>query len=267
MSALEVWFNYVVPLIPTAFHRTGGEVLVTQDLVLEEVFNQTGETPVRCDISRHGANPMTGKASWIISFKKRVQPFHIFNTWSQSRPIEKKPRITRHDIGGCQGWCNPVKCTRAPIYGHYSVKLEGHDSLARENCWHKARCANCHGPYKASYNNCLARPKVKNGSIIRPTKNKLRKIRQAGKQATLIATTGSTSCSTSTSPATPRGASLGQASTPSTPSSPSPSPSSQLQGVKRRSGGARVTEHEMATPTSSASFSASSSASSSSGRP
>ena len=63
VSALEVWFNYVVPLIPTAFHGTSGEVLVTQDLVLEEVFNQTGETPVRYDISRHGANPMTGKAS------------------------------------------------------------------------------------------------------------------------------------------------------------------------------------------------------------
>ena len=46
MSAPEVWFNYVVPLIPTAFHGTGGEVLVTQDLVLEEVFNQTGETLV-----------------------------------------------------------------------------------------------------------------------------------------------------------------------------------------------------------------------------
>jgi hypothetical protein len=63
VSALEVWFNYVVPLIPTAFHGTGGEVLVTQDLVLEEVFNQTGETLVRYDISRHGVNPMTGKAS------------------------------------------------------------------------------------------------------------------------------------------------------------------------------------------------------------
>jgi hypothetical protein len=46
VSAPEVWFNYVVPLIPTAFYRTSGEVLVTQDLVLEEVFNQTEETLV-----------------------------------------------------------------------------------------------------------------------------------------------------------------------------------------------------------------------------
>jgi hypothetical protein len=63
VSAPEVWFDYVVPLIPAAFYGISGEVLVTQDLMLEEAFNQTGETPVRCDMSRHGANPTTGKAS------------------------------------------------------------------------------------------------------------------------------------------------------------------------------------------------------------
>ena len=147
---------------------------------------------------------------------------------------------------GCQGWCNPVKCTRAPICGHCSAKLEGHDGLARENCQHKARCANCHGPHEASYNNCLARPRVKNGSIIRPTKNELRRIRQAGRQAALIAAVGSTSRRTLTSPAIPRGANLDQASTPGTLSSPSPLPSIQPQGVKRQSGRACVTEHEMA---------------------
>jgi hypothetical protein len=75
----EVWFDYVVPLIPTAFHGTSEEVLVTRDLVLKKAFNQTGETPVWCDISKHGANLTTGKASWIISFTKKVRSFHIFN--------------------------------------------------------------------------------------------------------------------------------------------------------------------------------------------
>jgi hypothetical protein len=36
---LEVWFDYIVPLIPTAFYSISGEVLVTRDLVLEEAFN------------------------------------------------------------------------------------------------------------------------------------------------------------------------------------------------------------------------------------
>ena len=60
--APEVWFDYVVLLILTAFYSVSGKVLVTRDLVLEEAFNQTGKTPVRCDISRHSVNPITGKA-------------------------------------------------------------------------------------------------------------------------------------------------------------------------------------------------------------
>jgi hypothetical protein len=59
----EVWHDYVVPLIPTAFYRVAGDILVTLELVTEEAFNQTGETPVRCNILRHGANPNSRKAS------------------------------------------------------------------------------------------------------------------------------------------------------------------------------------------------------------
>ena len=266
VSVPEVWFDYVVPLIPAAFHGISGEILVTQDLMLEEAFNQTGETPVRCDMSRHGANPITGKASWIISFKKKVRPFYIFNTWSHARLIDKKPRITRHAIGGCQGWCNPVKCTRAPLCGHCGSKVEGHDGPTGENCQHGAKCANCWGPHKASHDNCPARPKTKNGRIIRPTKAEIRRIRQAGRQAALAAAAaGSTSRATSTS-----SFSTGRANLDLTSASPSlsPTPSLQLLGTKRRNG-ARITEYENAggqstptpashiVPTPSASFSSS----------
>jgi hypothetical protein len=266
ISVPEVWFDYVVPLIPAAFHGISGEILVTQDLMLEEVFNQTGETPVRCDMSRHGANPTTGKASWIISFKKKVRPFHIFNTWSQARLIDKKPRITRHAMGGCQGWCNPVKCTRAPLCGHCGSKIEGHDGPTGENCQHGAKCANCWGPHKASHDNCPARPKTKNGRIVRPTKAEIRRIRQAGRQAALAAAAGSTSRSTSTSPSP-----TGRANLDLTSTSPglSPTPSLQLQGTKRRNG-ARITEYEDAgsqsTPTPASPSVPASSASSSSSR-
>ena len=232
----EVWFDYIVPLIPTAFHGISGEVLVTRDLVLEEAFNQTGETPVRCDISRHGANPTTGKASWIISFTKKVRSFHIFNTWSQARLINKKPRINRHAIGGCQGWCNPVKCTRAPLCGHCGSKIEGHDGPTGENCQHKAKCANCWGPHRASHDNCPARPKVKDGRIIRPTKAEIRRIRQAGRQAALSAA----AASPTPAPTRRDGTDLA-----GTSPSPSPTPSLQLQGTKRRNG-AHITEYENA---------------------
>jgi hypothetical protein len=267
VSVPEVWFDYVVPLIPAAFHGISGEILVTQDLMLEEAFNQTGETPVRCDISRHGANPITGKASWIISFKKKVRPFHIFNTWSYARLIDKKPRINRHAIGGCQGWCNPVKCTRAPLCGHCGSKIEGHDGPTGENCQHGAKCANCWGPHKASHDNCPARPRTKGGRIVRPTKAEIRRIRQAGRQAALAAAAGSTSRSTSISPPSTERANLDLTST--SPSL-SPTPSLQLQGTKRRNG-TRITEYENAgsqsTPTPASPSVPTSSASSSSSRP
>jgi hypothetical protein len=63
ISVPEVWHDYVVPLIPTAFYRVAGDILVTLELVTEEAFNQTGETPVRYNISRHRANPNSRKAS------------------------------------------------------------------------------------------------------------------------------------------------------------------------------------------------------------
>jgi hypothetical protein len=233
----EVWYDYVVPLIPAAFHGVSGDILVTPELVIEEAFNQTGETPVRCNISRHGANPNSGKASWIISFKKKVRSFHIFNTWSQARLIDKKPRLNRHSIGGCQGWCNPTKCTRAPLCGHCGSKLDGHDGPAGDNCRHKAKCANCWGPHEASHNNCPARPKTKNGSIIRPTKTELRRIRQAGRLAALAASTASPASSPSS-----RETSLSLAGRTT---SPSPSLPVQPQGTKRPYG-AHITEYENA---------------------
>ena len=276
VSVPEVWFDYVVPLIPAAFHGISGEILVTQDLMLEEAFNQTGETPVRCDMSRHGANPTTGRASWIISFKKKVRPFHIFNTWSQARLIDKKPRITRHAIGGCQGWCNPVKCTRAPLCGHCGSKIEGHDGPTGGNCQHGATCANCWGPHEASHDNCPARPKTKNGRIVRPTKAEIRRIRQAGRQAALAAAAGSTSRSTETTDSTSTSPfSTGRANLDLTSTSPSlsPTPSLQPSGTKRRNG-ARIIEYENegmpgrdSTPTPASPSVPTSSASSSSGRP
>jgi hypothetical protein len=250
----EAWVDYVVLSVPSSFHGAFEEVFVTRELMQEEVFRQTGETSVRCDMARRGADPSTGKASWIISFKKKVRPFHIFNTWSRARLIEKKPRITRH-APGCQGWCNPVKCTKEPLCGRCGAKVRGHDGPAGDNCTHEARCANCHGPHIASHENCPARPAVKDGKIIKPTKAQLGRIRQAAYAVRKAGAKDSsyqegTSSSTATSLAR-----RSSSSTPSTrggaaPNSSSPSPESPLstqsyQGIKRGRG-QRVAEYENA---------------------
>ena len=39
ISVPEVWFDYVIPLIPAAFHGIEGAIEVTQDLVSEEAFH------------------------------------------------------------------------------------------------------------------------------------------------------------------------------------------------------------------------------------
>ena len=108
----EIWHNYAVPGVPVTIHQLiGGAITNTAELVKEEVIAQTRHTPVSCRPSRHGADPTTGKITWIVSFLAPVRPFRLFNASELSKAIDKKPTITRHDPG-CQGFCNPAKCTR-----------------------------------------------------------------------------------------------------------------------------------------------------------
>lgn len=182
----EEWFNYVVPLVPSAFHGIFGIINIGRKEVIEEALAQTGESPVRCDISRHGANPLTGKASWILSFKKKVKPFTLFTPTTRARLIDNKPRITRH-TPGCQGWCNPVKCTRDQRCETCGSTREKHLGPMGPGCENNAKCANCHGPHKASHDNCPARPKVHNGKVVKPTRAELIAIRKASHQMVLAA--------------------------------------------------------------------------------
>lgn len=224
---------------------------------MEEAFNQTGETPVRCDISRHG-HPATGKATWIISFKKKVRTFCIFCVGSRARLMDNKPRITRHSPG-CQGWCNPFKCTRTHRCETCGLTKEKHAGPVGPECENDEKCANCHGPHKASHDNCPARPTVKGGKIIKPTHDELVTIRKAARLTALAGKTkdsrppGNPPASSTNSPV--GGATL-EPIQPELSQSPSPMPiettSTYERGTKRPRG-ERVTAHENAgsTPTGS----------------
>ena len=181
----ELWYNYAVPGVPVSIHQlsVGTTTLtretVTRELVAEEVFAQTQERPVDCRPSRLGANALTGKITWIASFLTPVRPFRLFNTSELSRLIDKKPQITRHDPG-CQGFCNPAKCTRYARCNVCSTRIDQHVGPSGINCTGNPRCANCHGPFPAGHDHCPAAPKRKNGKIIRPTKKELDVIRRHG---------------------------------------------------------------------------------------
>ena len=176
----EKWFNYAVPGVPVSVYRLGGRVVTnTAELVAEEVAAQTKAQPVSCRPSRHGADTRTSKITWIISFLAPVRPFYLFNASELAKVINKKPAITRHDPG-CQGFCNPAKCTRHARCSNCSTRIDQHVGPAGVNCSDKAKCANCHGPFPAGHDRCPAAPKRKEGKIIKPTKKELDAIRRHG---------------------------------------------------------------------------------------
>jgi hypothetical protein len=117
----ETWFNYAVPGIPSTMYSLGGETTpVTPALVYEEALAQTGVKPINCRSSRHGTDPTTGLTTWIVSFTKTVRQFRLFNASDPSKLIDKRPTIMRHNPG-CQGFCNPAKCTRHSRCQHCST--------------------------------------------------------------------------------------------------------------------------------------------------
>jgi hypothetical protein len=176
----ETWYNYAVPGVPFTMRQLSGNIVTNSaELVTEEVVAQTQETPISCRPSRHGPNPESNRITWIVSFLAPVRPFRLFNSSELSKPIDKKPAIGRHDPG-CQGFCNPAKCTRYQRCNNCSTRIDMHDGPAGANCTHDARCANCHGPFPAGHDHCPAAPRRKNGKTIKPTKKELDIIRRHG---------------------------------------------------------------------------------------
>src|ERR1700712_3342320 len=174
----EVWFNYAVPGIPSTLRsHVEGEIFHTADLIVDEVQAQTKERPISCRPSRHGADPATGKITWIVSFTRSVRPFRLFNVSDAAKAIEKKSPIAIHSPG-CQGYCNPMKCTRYHRCNNCGQRNDHHEGPTGLNCTHTAKCANCHGPFIAGHENCPAAPRRMNGKVQRKLKKELDAVRR-----------------------------------------------------------------------------------------
>jgi hypothetical protein len=181
----QKWYSYALPYVPSAITSVSPDlesVIITKDLVTEEAQSQTRVKPVNVHPSRHGANPVTGRSTWIVSFLTPVRPFTLFAASGISRLCDKRPAIVRHDPG-CQGWCAPSKCTRQPRCSTCSMRLEQHDGPSGVLCSHASMCANCHGPFTSGHDNCPAAPVRKNGQTIFLNKKELAKVRRQGAKA------------------------------------------------------------------------------------
>jgi hypothetical protein len=160
ISAPEHWHRYAVKEVPSGawdpVSRTYNPL--TLDMVYEETRVQAGATPRDIKQSRHGANKVSGRSTYIISFLEPVGPFRLFSSSERSKPMNKKPML-QFDHRGCQGYCNPAKCTRAKRCYNCGDRADVHDpAYVNETCPSHERCANCYGPDASSHSDCPAKP-------------------------------------------------------------------------------------------------------------
>ena len=212
----------------------GDAPIDTAGIIDEEVMAQTKVQPVSCRPSRFGANALTGKMTWIISFLAPVRPFRLFNTSDLAKEINKKPAISRHDPG-CQSFCNPARCVRYARCSNCGTRKDQHPGPSGVNCTEKPRCANCHGPFPAGHDSCPAAPKRKGDALIKLTKKQLDIIRRHSDR---VARNASLASETPQPEATQPQA---QTSGPAAGTTPS-------QSLRKRTAGARITEYEQSGP-------------------
>ena len=172
------WVNYVVPGCPTRLSNIFGDTFETDTLLREEAIAQTGVEPVSVRWARQESPPGMNKRSCIVSFLQKVRPFRLFGASGPARLMEKRTPSSRHNPD-CQGYHPSRVCTRTDRCENCSTRLPvGHNHP--QPCQDRPRYANCYGPAPASHENCPAKPVVKHGKLVRPTRSELAKIRQTG---------------------------------------------------------------------------------------
>lgn len=175
----EEWFTYVVDHVPRTLTSLDGKSWdVTEEMAREEVQLITGLVPTKLTWSKKTlTNPMPS-GTIVAHFKQSTNPFRMFGTSSLARLVTKSPKPTQcpkcwafHDTRLCN---SEQRCNQCSAFGHSS-------------CEKPYRCINCKGPHAANEPRCPARPTVKFGNLIHPTQAHLKRIRQAGHKAWLLA--------------------------------------------------------------------------------
>jgi hypothetical protein len=177
----ETWYTYVVPAVPNGWMGLGesGTMLNAVDLVWEEAATQAKREPVACNPSKAGPDPITGRCTWIISFREPVERFRLFCSSGLAYMRPRKARLELHTTG-CQGYCTGRRCYRMDRCGRCGDRKDGH---APGPCDKQAQCANCRGPFEAGHEGCPAAPKRKNGRWVFPTRSEMKAIKRIGLQA------------------------------------------------------------------------------------
>lgn len=185
----EKWTAYILRPVPRQVRGVPGlsdsGVPVTTDMIATEVALQTGLRPRRTAWTRKTeAAPLEGEAALtegeaIVHFPAELTEgtrlparIRIFGqaAWLRPRTNTRRPLA----CGKCFGFHNETACRRNPRCGQCG--LVRHDGV----CVKPVRCLNCRGPHASTAADCPARPSVRHGALVRPTKGQLQAIRAAG---------------------------------------------------------------------------------------
>ncbi|POS82276.1 hypothetical protein EPUL_006503, partial [Erysiphe pulchra] len=171
--------TYVVDHVPRKLHSLEGkEIVVTVESARKEVEAATGLVHTRVAWSRKTLENPLPTGTIVASLKKTTQIFRLFGISSLARKITKSPKPAQ--CPKCWGFHDARLCNFAQRCKQYSVP--GHN-----NCQKPHRCANCKGPHVEDEIHCPARPTVRNDIIVSRSQSELKRIRQAGHRAWMLA--------------------------------------------------------------------------------
>lgn len=175
----EKWHNYLLDHVPMKIKSIDKTTVeVTPEIALEEIKFELGVVPKRVAWTKKSVSNPGQVGSMIVSFASPVRPFRLFSTSTISRILKRSPRITQ--CNRCWGFHDQRTCNR-------DTKCSQCASKNHKFCQGIPKCCNCRGPHATSDLNCPARPIIRRGIIIHPTRPEIAKFRAAGEIAWNIA--------------------------------------------------------------------------------
>lgn len=175
----ETWTTFVVGPIPKKLRGLDGLYDPFDGLLQDELAPIRDIVPIRhVTWTRRSLNdePFGNIRICVPEIKASKFPsrLRLFGEAVSVQRIKKRSQITTCDK--CYGFhatrtcARPAKCK--------DCGTEAHDGP----CKMPAKCLNCRGPHSSVDVSCPARPRRKNGVLIRPTYNQLQQIRLAGQR-------------------------------------------------------------------------------------
>lgn len=168
------WHSYLIKNFPTSITSWDGSTLPYEQTIERAIIDQTGLQPVQWRQSAK-TKPSDATTTLIISFEQQLESkFRLLGLGELS--FELTHRKTIQQCHNCWAFHTPHACRNAQRCGNCSSTEHQGD-----RCGNTApRCANCHGPHKADYEHCYARPKTTTNGLRALSKTELNHARRQG---------------------------------------------------------------------------------------